>query len=88
MTGSVERQLNSYIHQLNEAQKESLLGFIKTIFPGREEEGVISVAQYNRELDEANVAMERGEAYTNEEVFNMSKQLIDARKKGSLVKAR
>ncbi len=33
MTSSVERQLNSYIHQLNEAQKEALLEFLKTMLP-------------------------------------------------------
>jgi hypothetical protein len=82
MTGSVEKQLNSYIQQLNAVQKKSLLGFIKTIFPAKDEEETISIEQYNKELEEADAAIDRGEYYTNEEVFEISKKMIDARRNG------
>ncbi len=85
MTGSVERQLNSYIHQLNAAQKKSLLGFIKTIFPSKEEEETYTIEQYNKELDDAEAEIERGEFFTNEEVFAITKKLIDDWKKDQLV---
>jgi len=78
MTGSVERQLSSYIHQLNAAQKKSLLGFIKTIFPG-EEEGAITIEQYNKELDEAEAEIARGEFYTHEEAKEIFKQHLRGR---------
>ena len=79
----IEKELNNYIHQLSTDQKKSLLGFIKTMFKSRGEEvESITIEQYNRELDEASAAMDRGEFYTNEEVFSLSNKLIDARKKG------
>ncbi len=75
----IEKELNEYIHQLNVDQKKSLLGFIKTILSPKEEEN-ITIEQYNRELEEADAAIERGEYYTNEEVFEAAKQIIHARK--------
>jgi len=84
MTGSIERQLNEYIRQLNATQKKSLLSFIKTILPGKEEE-TYTIEQYNKELEGAEAEIERGEFYTNEEVFEASKRLIDAHKKSKLV---
>ena len=81
MISNVEQQLNSYIHQLNAAQKKSLLGFIKTLIPGKNEEA-ITIEQYNRELEEADAAMDGGEFYTNDEVFDISERMIEARKKG------
>ena len=78
----IEKELNAYIHQLNVDQKKSLLGFIKTILSPAKEEESISIEQYNRELEEASAAIDRGEFYTNEEVFAMSKKMINDRKKG------
>ena len=75
----IERELNSYIHQLNTDQKKSLLGFIKTILSPKEEE-TISIEQYNKELEEADAAIERGVFYTHEEVIEMGKKIINARK--------
>ncbi len=73
MTGAVEKELNKQIRLLNAEQKKSLLGFIKTIFPGKEKER-ISVEQYNKELDEAEAQIERGEYYTHEEVLEHLKK--------------
>lgn len=79
----IEKELNSYIHQLTTDQKKSLLGFIKTMFKNKEEEAEsITIEQYNKELEEASAAMDRGKFYANEEVFSLSKKMIDARKKG------
>ncbi len=75
----IESELNSYIHQLNTAQKKSLLGFIKTVLSPKEEE-TITIEQYNRELEEADAAIDRGEYYTNEEVFEAAKKIIHAGK--------
>ena len=75
----IEKELNSYIHQLNVDQKRSLLGFIKTILSPKEEE-TVTIEQYNRELEEADAAIERGEYHTNESVFEAAKKIIHARK--------
>ena len=80
MTGTIEKELLTYIERLNAAQKKSLLVFIKTIFTGKEEE-TVTIEQYNKELEDADAAIERGEYSTNEEVFDISKRLINARKK-------
>jgi hypothetical protein len=77
---TLDRELNAYIKRLNEVQRKSLLEFIKTLFPFGENEESISMEQYNRELEEADAAIERGEYSTNEEVFEMTKKIISARK--------
>ena len=38
-----------------------------------EQEGRVSIAQYNKEIDEAMEEIKRGEVYTHEEVVKMSK---------------
>jgi len=78
MTGIVERELHTYIDQLNPAQKKSLLGFIKSIFPLKQE--IISMEEYNKELEDADASIERGEYYTHEQVIEITKKLISARK--------
>jgi predicted transcriptional regulator len=83
MPASIEQQLNTYIQQLNSAQKKSLLGFIKTLF--KKEGGEISIEAYNKELEEAEAEIERGEYYTNEEVMAMLKKKINDRKKDQVV---
>ena len=80
MTGTLERELSTYIKRLNDIQKESLLRFIKTLFPTGENEETTSIEQYNRELEEEDAAIERGEYATNEAVFEMTKKIISARK--------
>jgi len=82
MAGAVEKELNTYISQLNAVQKKSLLGFIKTIFPHKQDE--ISIEQYNKELEEADAAIERGEFSTNEEVFAITSKMINGRKKNKV----
>ncbi len=78
MTGIIETELRSYIELLNAAQKKTLLDFMKTIFPIKQES--ISLEEYNKELEDADAAIERGEFYTNEQAFEISKKLISARK--------
>ena len=84
MIAAIDRKLYACIEKLNATQKKSLLSFIKTILPGKEEE-TYTIEQYNRELEEAEAEIARGESYTSEEVFERSKRLIDARKKSELV---
>lgn len=39
----------------------------------------VSIAEYNRELDEANAQIDRGEYFTNEEVFEMTIRIIEGK---------
>ncbi len=80
MTAGIDRKLYATIEQLSAAQKKSLLGFIKTIVPAIEEDVSFSVAQYNKDLDEADAAIERGEYVTNDEVFTTINNVISGRK--------
>jgi len=82
MVKALDRELFQYILQLDEAEKKSVLQMLKTFLKGREIKAPrVSIEQYNKELEEADAAMDRGEYYTNEEVFEISKKMIDARKK-------
>lgn len=74
MASVLDKELSSYLKQLNEAEKKSVLLMLKTFLGGRSEgTGRISIEQYNREIDEAMAEVERGEVYTHEEVVKMSK---------------
>ncbi len=82
MTAAIDKKLQSYIEELNAAQKKSVLSYIKTMLKGNEkEEEIYTIDDYNGELDEAEAEIARGEFSTNENVFENSKKLIDARKK-------
>jgi len=76
----IEKELNNYIHLLNTDQKKSLLGFIKTMFKSREEAESITIEQYNRELEEADAEIDRGEFYTHEEAIEILKKRVRGEK--------
>ena len=74
MANALERELLQYFLQLDEAEKKSVLQMLKTFIKGREKKATrISVAQYNKEIDEAIARVEAGEYYTHDEVERMSK---------------
>ena len=47
---------------------------IKTFLQGRKELERTSIEQYNKEIEEAEAEVERGESYSHAEVVKMSKQ--------------
>ena len=55
MTGTVDKELLIYI-EAEQGSKEVFMGFIKTMFARKEDEGTITIEQYNKELDEADAA--------------------------------
>jgi hypothetical protein len=64
---AIDKELLKYFTQLDEPQKKSLLELIKTFLKaGEEPMGRVSLAQYNRELDEAMERISRGEFTTLE----------------------
>ncbi len=70
---NTERSL--LIKELQQVEDISLLKTLKAVLHyGLKNEGRISIEQYNRELDEAEARVERGEFFTHEEVKKMSKE--------------
>lgn len=69
MANGIDKELGSYLKQLNEAEKKSVLLMLKTFLKGRSEDTVrISIEQYNREIDEALAEAEAGDFITQEEM--------------------
>jgi hypothetical protein len=63
------------LKQLSQQQKEALIVLVRSF--GVEDTGQrISLAQYNKELDEAESEFEKGEVFTHEEVIAMTKKWI------------
>ena len=74
MAKALDKEMYNYFMQLNEAEKKSVIQMLKTFLKGREEKtGHVSIAQYNKEVDDAVSRVEEGDFYTNEEVEKMSK---------------
>jgi hypothetical protein len=69
MASALEQELLQYIHQLDDAEKKSVLQMLKTFLKGREAKATrISIEEYNQELKEAETEYEKGE-YTSHEEF-------------------
>jgi len=73
-TSAIDKEMYDYFMQLNEAEKKSVVQMIKTFLQSRKEFERISIEQYNKEIEEAEAEIERGESYSHEEVVKMSKQ--------------
>ncbi|HEX6428555.1 MAG TPA: hypothetical protein VF008_12750 [Niastella sp.] len=74
MASTLEKELFSYILQLDEAEKKSVLQMLKTFLKGRKKDASnINIGQYNREIDEAIARVESGDYFTQDEVEKMSK---------------
>jgi predicted transcriptional regulator len=69
MASVLDKELGSYLKQLNEAEKKSVLLMLKTFLLGRNDDaGRISIEQYNREIDEALAEVAAGNYITQEEM--------------------
>lgn len=73
MASTLEKELFSYILQLDEAEKRSVLQMLKTFLKGRAKTSQIDINQYNKEIDEAIARVESGDYFTQDEVEKMSK---------------
>lgn len=70
---NTERSL--LIKELQQVEDISLLKTLKTVLHyGLKNEGRISIEQYNRELDEAEARIDRGEFFTQDQVEKLSKE--------------
>jgi hypothetical protein len=70
MANALDKELGSYLKQLNEVEKKSVLLMLKTFLLGRNQvsAGRISIEQYNKEIDEALAQVAEGDYITQEEM--------------------
>jgi hypothetical protein len=69
MASVLDQQLNSYIMQLNEAEKKSVLLMLKIFLKDRDTSiSNASIEQYNKEIDEALQDVEAGLYITQDEM--------------------
>jgi len=75
MANALEQELMQYIHQLDEAEKKSILQMLKTFVNGRGSKvDRISIEEYNQELQEAEAEFEKGEYAIHEEFVKQIKK--------------
>ena len=73
----IERSL--LIKELQQVEDLSLLQAIKAVLHyGLKNEGRISIEQYNRELEEAEARIDRGDFFTQEQVEKMASEFVSA----------
>jgi hypothetical protein len=75
MANALEQELMQYIHQLDEAEKKSILQMLKTFVKGRGSKVErIGIEEYNQELQEAEAEFKKGEYTTHEEFVKQIKK--------------
>ncbi len=72
----LQAEKTALIKRLEQINDLSLIQAIKHLvdYGLKEKEGRISIEQYNKELDEADAEIDRGEFYTQQEVEKLSKK--------------
>ncbi|MCF8360787.1 MAG: hypothetical protein K9H26_18675 [Prolixibacteraceae bacterium] len=71
---TINKEFNFYYNMLSEVQKKSLLSMMKS-FLGENEKGKrISIAQYNKELEEAEERINHGQFVTQESLRKESEK--------------
>lgn len=69
MAQLLDKELIKYWALLDASQKQSIIGMIKSFLQPEEKEQRISIAQYNKELDEAMARIDAGDFVTHEDVL-------------------
>lgn len=73
MTQAIDKQILQYLPLLGEAEKESILGVIKSFISlHHENRDRASIEQYSKEMDEALARVNGGESFTQDEVEKMA----------------
>ncbi len=74
MENVMEKEWHNYFQQLNEGEKKSILQMLKAFLQSRNATTErISVEQYNVEINEAMLEVERGEVHSHDEVVKIAK---------------
>jgi hypothetical protein len=71
-TTAIDEEMNNYFMQLNETEKKSVVQLIKTFLKSRKEFERISIEQYNKEIEEAESEIQKGDLLTHDDVVKMS----------------
>ena len=73
---NIQEDIAALVKQLEQIEDQELILAIKHLiaYGLNRAEGHISIEQYNRELDEAEAAIDRGEFYTQDKVEKMAKK--------------
>ena len=79
-TTTLDQKMYNYFMQLNEAEKKSVVQMIKTFLQSKKAAPErMSIEQYNKEIEESEAEIEKGESYTHEEVVKLSKQWVNGK---------
>ncbi|TDW97626.1 hypothetical protein [Dinghuibacter silviterrae] len=69
MAKALDQEMYSYFIQLNEAEKKSVIQMLKTFLKGRKDDiKPQTIEEYNRELEEADAAIDAGHFITQEDL--------------------
>ena len=71
---SIETEIYNYLPLLGNNEKQTILSVIKSFVKLQNTANQISIAEYNKEIDEAVARVESGEFYTQEEVEKMAEE--------------
>ena len=72
MDSTIDKQLRTYIELLDVTQKKSLISVIKSWLQPAQQK-TITLEEYNKEIEQSESEIDRGESYTHEEVIKISK---------------
>ena len=69
MSNALDKEMLHYYRQLTAAEKKAVIQMIKTFIDGRSNNtDRISIEEYNRQIDEAMIQVEKGEFTTLEDL--------------------
>jgi|GEM_PF-4680253 len=80
MKNTADNKLSKYIDKLYRRRKKTLFASLKRRKTESRKLKIFDIEQYNRELDEAEAAIERGEFSTHEEVMASVKELLQQKR--------
>jgi hypothetical protein len=69
----LENEWNEILPKLSKVERESLLVIARTFLNLKQENEPVTLEQYNKEIDESMMAMDKGESISHEEVIRQSK---------------
>lgn len=82
-TATIDKQLNTYLGQLNPKEKEVVLGVVKTFVENRREDDILEDKNFVKEMDRRFKEMESGgvKLYTLDKAETPARQAYKDRKR-------
>jgi hypothetical protein len=82
-SATIDKQINTYLGQLNPKEKEVVLGVVKTFVENRHEDDLLDDKNFLKEMDRRFKEMESGRVntYTLDETETLARQSYKARKR-------